>query len=185
MPPPRHLRTAWSFHEADPPGQVTDYYLEPESSHTVLRVETSGFPLDESWDGWVEGTRRGWAFELRSLKHYLERYPGEERHVAYVRRRTPQSAPQAWGHLERHRGLARWLSKGEPFDVRPGGQYAAILPSGEGIFRISLEPGAPGEEMKEVVAFLSVWGDRAPWVEQVRTEWTAALEEALPEGETR
>jgi uncharacterized protein YndB with AHSA1/START domain len=66
--PPHHLRTAWSFHDEDQPTQVTDYYIETKGGRTVVRAVTSGFPLNASWDGWVEGTTRGWAFELRSLK---------------------------------------------------------------------------------------------------------------------
>ena len=56
--PPRHLRTAWSFHE-EGPAQVTDYYIETRGGRTVVRAVTSGFPMDPSWDGWVEGTNRG------------------------------------------------------------------------------------------------------------------------------
>ena len=66
--PPHHLRTSWGF-DATGQSQVTDYLLEGRGRRTVLRVVTSGFPLDASWDGWVEGTRRGWVFELSALKH--------------------------------------------------------------------------------------------------------------------
>jgi uncharacterized protein YndB with AHSA1/START domain len=183
--PPRHLRTAWSFHAADQPGQVTDYTLEGEGGRTIVRVVTSGFPLDASWDGWVEGTRRGWAFELRSLKHYLERHSGERRYVAYVRRRVPLSVEEAWKRLERDERVARWLSAGEPFDDRPGGQYAAVLPApADELFRVSMEPPAPGAGLSEVVMFLSSWGDRADRVEEIRREWAALLEELFPEGIT-
>ncbi len=96
--PPRHLRTGWKFHD-EGAAQVTDYYVETKGGRTVVRAVTSGFPLDPAWDGWVEGTNRGWAFELRSLKHYLERHVGEPRHVVYLRRRTPVSNQEAWARL--------------------------------------------------------------------------------------
>jgi uncharacterized protein YndB with AHSA1/START domain len=182
--PPRHLRTAWSFHEGDAPAQVTDYLIETQGGRTVMRAVTSGFPMDPSWDGWVEGTRRGWAFELRSLKHYLERHEGEPRHVVYVRRRLSLSVEAAWRRLEESADLRRWLEAGKRFDNRPGGQVAAVLEPDDDLFRISLEPGAPGSEHREVVMFLSAWGNKQERAEAIRAEWATALERAFPEGTT-
>jgi uncharacterized protein YndB with AHSA1/START domain len=180
--PPRHLRTAWSFHEGELPAQVTDYTLESEGGKTVLRVVTSGFPLDPSWDGWVEGTNRGWAFELRSLKHYLERHEGQPRHVAYLRRRVPLPVQVAWSRIEDSDELASLLGAGEPFDRRSGGQYAAVMPTTDDLFRLSIEPGAPGVELNEVVVFLSAWGDHASRIEVTRSDLSARLDRLFPEG---
>lgn len=181
--PPHHLRTAWAFHEGDAPGQVTDYRLEARGGSTLLRVVTSGFPLDAAWDGWVEGTDRGWAFELRSLKHYLERHADEPRHVVYLRRRVALPAAEAWGRLEASPDFAALLGAGDPFDRRPGGQYAAVLPDpADELFRISVEPGAPGSDLREIVLFLSSWGDRAPRVRSLETDWGRILDRTFPEG---
>jgi uncharacterized protein YndB with AHSA1/START domain len=183
--PPRHLRTAWSFHEADQPGQVTDYTIESQGGKTIVRAVTSGFPLDASWDGWVEGTKRGWAFELRSLKHYVERHDGEPRHVVYLRRRVPLSVEAAWTRLEDSDELKHWLEVGEPFDRRAGGQWAAVLPApADDLLRISVEPGAPGAEQNEVVMFLSSWGDRTHRAQEIRATWSALLDKIFPEGTT-
>ena len=183
--PPRHLRTAWSFHESDHPAQVTDYTIESQGGRTVVRAVTSGFPLDPSWDGWVEGTNRGWAFELRSLKHYLERHAGEPRHVSYVRRRTALPAREAWQRLEKNPDVRRLLDAGEPFDQRPGGQHASVLPvPHDDLFRISIEPGAPGTDQTEVVMFLSSWGGQERRTRDLAARWTEVLAQVFPDGTT-
>lgn len=180
--PPRHLRTAWSFHE-EGPSQVTDYYIETRGGRTVVRAVTSGFPLDPSWDGWVEGTERGWTFELRSLKHYLERHAGEPRHVAYLRRRIPLSNQEAWSRLSGDGELAPWLTAGQAFDRRPGSQYAAVVNDpADALFRVSVEHGAPGADQREIVLWLSAWGDQGKRVDQLRTRWAGVLERLFPEG---
>jgi uncharacterized protein YndB with AHSA1/START domain len=181
--PPHHLRTAWRFHEAGP-SQVTDYYVETRGGKAVVRAVTSGFPLDESWDGWVEGTKRGWAFELRSLKHYLERHSGEPRHVVYLRRRVPLSNEEAWLRLSGERELAPWLAGGQPFEKQPGSQHAAVVSDPrDALFRLSVEPGGPGADQREIVLWLSAWGeDQERRVVELRTRWAALLERLFPEG---
>jgi len=180
--PPRHLRTAWTFHE-EGPTQVTDYYIEAKGGRTVVRAVTSGFPLDESWDGWVEGTNRGWAFELRSLKHYLERHAGEPRHVLYLRRRIPLSNQEAWTRLSDDLELAPWLTGGQVFDERPGSQHAAVVNDpADGLFRVSVEPGGPGTNEREIVLWLSAWGNHERRVEELRSRWAGVLERLFPEG---
>jgi uncharacterized protein YndB with AHSA1/START domain len=182
--PPHHLRTAWSFHD-EGPSQVTDYYVETRDGRTVVRAVTSGFPLDESWDGWVEGTNRGWAFELRSLKHYLERHAGQPRHVLYLRRRIPLSNEEAWSRLYKERELAPWLTGGEVFDHQPAGQYAAVVNDpADSLFRLSVEPGAPGTGHREIVLWLSAWGRQSLRVDELRTRWAGVLQRLFPEGET-
>lgn len=183
--PPRHLRTVWSFHD-EGPSQVTDYYIETKGGRTVVRAVTSGFPMDPSWDGWVEGTNRGWAFELRSLKHYLERHAGEPRHVVYIRRRIPVSTEEAWSRVIGERELAPWLTDGETFDREPASQYAAIVKDpADALFRLSVEPGGPGSNQRETVLWLSAWGNQVGRVNELRTRWAGVLERLFPEGETR
>jgi uncharacterized protein YndB with AHSA1/START domain len=181
--PPHHLRTAWSFHE-EGPTQVTDYYIETKGGRTLVRAVTSGFPLDASWDGWVEGTERGWTFELKSLKHYLERHAGEARHVAYLRRRIPLSNEEAWSRVSGDRELAPWLTGGQVFD-RQASQYAAVVDDpADALFRVSVEPGGPGTDHREIVIWLSAWGDQQKRVNQLRGSWAGALERIFPEGAT-
>jgi hypothetical protein len=149
----------------------------------VVRAVTSGFPLDASWDGWVEGTERGWAFELRSLKHYLERHPGEPRYVVYLRRRTPVSKEEGWARLLGERDLAPWLTGGQLFDRRPLSQVCAVVRDpADALFRLSVEPGGPGAEQREIVLWLSAWGNHEPRVEELRATWAGVLQRLFPEG---
>jgi uncharacterized protein YndB with AHSA1/START domain len=182
--PPQHLRISWSYGESEQPAQVTDFMIEAEGGGTVVRVVTSGFPLDASWDGWVEGTERGWAFELRSLKHYLERHGGESRQVIYLRRRVPLARDEIWSRLHGSE-LRPWLTTGESFDDRPASQYAAIVADPvDAMFRVSVEPPAPGAAEPEVVIFLAAWGDQARRLGELEREWARQLGQVFPEGAT-
>jgi hypothetical protein len=119
---------------------------------------------------------------LRSLKHYLERHPGKTRYVAYLRRRIELSSKEAWSRLSGDRELAPWLSGGKVFDRQPT-QYAAIVNDpADALFRISVEPGAPGTGQREIVIWLSAWGDHEQRVAQLRIRWTEVLRRLFPEG---
>lgn len=181
--PPRHLRTAWGFSEEEA-AQVTDYELEARGGRTFLRVVTSGFPADSSWDDWVEGTRRGWAFELRSLKTYLERNAGLDRGVIYLRRRVPLAREEAWARLFGPDGLGERPRGGRPFDESPPVQYAAVVdePAG-GLLRASVEPSHPGAGGHEVVLWLQAWGDGRSTLPAIEAAWRDLLERLFPEGE--
>ncbi|HEX6308994.1 MAG TPA: SRPBCC domain-containing protein [Longimicrobiales bacterium] len=182
--PPHHLRTEWSFGEGGQHAQVTDYVVEARGGKTIVRVVTSGFPLDASWDGWVEGTKRGWAYELHSLKHYLERHDGEDRSVIYIRRRVPLAREEIWSRL-RGGALGRWLSAGDPFDDRSESQYAAIASDPQdAMFRVSIEPPGPGADQPEVVLFLSAWGEQRDRAIDLEREWQRQLEDVFPDGTT-
>lgn len=180
--PPRHLRTSWDWG-----GQVTDYLLEGKEGRTVLRVVTSGFPEGDSWDEWLEGTRRGWAFELASLKHYLERHDAEERGVVYVRRRVALPAADAWERLTGHHGIdQRWLG-GRRFDDQPPLQVATIVDDpADAMLRVCIEPSHADVDTRDVTLFLSAWGSGAgdEALAAVRSEWSALLERVFPEGQT-
>lgn len=182
--PPRHLRTSWDWG-----GQVTDYLLEADAGgRTVLRVVTSGFPEGASWDDWIEGTRRGWAFELASLKHYLEGHAGEDRSVVYVRRRVGLGAEEAWKRLTSPEGLdERWLG-GRRFDDEAPVQVATVLDDpADSILRVSVEPShEAGDGARDVTLFLATWGDGADPEElgAIRTRWSEMLTRVFPDGRT-
>jgi uncharacterized protein YndB with AHSA1/START domain len=180
--PPRHLRTTWGWSD-EGPQQVTDYRIEGRGGTTHLRVVTSGFPSDPSWDGWVEGTRLGWRFELASLKHYLERHAGEPRAVVYLRRRVRMPREEAWERLFGAGGLGDRPLGGRPMDVVPPTQYAAILdePS-DAMLRISTEPCLGEPDLRDVTLWLSAWGDAARDIASVEEAWSGRLERLFPEG---
>ncbi len=116
--PPHHLRTRW-FGQ----GVVTDYRIEAEGGGARIRAVSSGFPLDASWDEWVEGTVRGWAYELRALKHYLERHEGRDRRALFLRRRVRLPRQEVWDRLMGNGGLAERWTTGERIDEAPPVQH--------------------------------------------------------------
>ncbi|GMV08038.1 MAG: hypothetical protein AMXMBFR53_43130 [Gemmatimonadota bacterium] len=183
--PPRHLRTAWAFHEHDHAApQVTDYHVTAEAGGvTRVRVVTSGFPDDPAWDGWVEGTNRGWRYELRALKHYLENFPGQDRDVVYLRRRVDISAAEAWGRLFPATGPALSHVAGRVFDEDPPMQWAAVAEDPrDAMLRVSLEPTGAGTDLRDVTVFMSTWGDDAARAGSLADTWRRELARLFPEG---
>lgn len=182
--PNRRLETTWGELDGDPSAQVTTYTLEARGGKTVVRVVTSGFPTDPTWDEWVEGTRMGWRWELGSLKRYLEGHAGEDRAVVYLRRRTDLSREEAWSRLTGPEGLGPDLLGGEPTDVDPPRQWAGILDDPAGSYaRLSLDPSMADPEARDATIFVGAWGPEAADRLAAREPgWEAALESALPDG---
>lgn len=46
-------------------------------ARTLLRIVSSGWGDDASWDNEFEGTKNGWAVFFRNLQHYLEHHAGQ------------------------------------------------------------------------------------------------------------
>ncbi len=66
---------------------------------TLLRLVHSGFLSDESWDDEFDSHSRGWRYELRSLKHYLERHFGFARQHLLERIAISGDPVSAWSAL--------------------------------------------------------------------------------------
>ena len=184
--PPRHLRTTWEMHAGDQPPQVTDYRLETRGGKTVVRVVTSGFPTDASWDDWVQGTIDGWAFELRSLKEYLERHRGEDREVVYLRRRVALSPEQIWSRMSAPGALGGKPLGAEAIIETPPRQWAALVEKLDGaLLRVGSDPsGVDGSNERDVTLWISAWGDARKKLPAIRDDWAALLERLYPEGHT-
>lgn len=183
--PGRHLRITWGFSDEEAAiAQFTDFHVEGEKGRTILRVVTSGFPDDPSWDAWYEGTRQGWAYELASLKRYLERHRGRDRQVVYLRRRVRLSDREAWDRLFGPGGLPARPLGSRPFIEAPPVQYAGHVDDRNAIVRISTEPCMGKVDFRDVTLWLSAWGATAEDVEPVRRDWGSLLERLYPEGET-
>lgn len=182
--PNRRLETSWGELDGQEPAQVTTYTLETRGGRTVVRVVTSGFPTDPTWDEWVEGTRMGWRWELGALKRYLEQHDGEDRRVVYLRRRTGLQREAAWSRLTGPEGLGPDLLGGEPTDVDPPRQWAGELATPAGAYgRVSIEPSMAEPDARDATIFVAGWGEEAAGpLETLQTEWAEALERALPEG---
>jgi uncharacterized protein YndB with AHSA1/START domain len=177
---PRHLRTSWGWSEGE--AQVTDYWLEGDGETTRVRVVTSGFPADATWDDLVEGTRLGWLFELRQLKHYLERHADEDRRAAYIRRRVSLERSEAWRRLTD--GLDVDHLAAEVVDRSPPWQLAAVAGEpADGLIRLTIDPTHHDPSLRDVTVWLCAWGDARAGVEEAAAHWRAELARLFPEGE--
>lgn len=118
--PNKHLKFVWEAGGQDPAGDeqesageakpmptAVDYFLEGRGGSTVLRLVHSGFSADANWNEMFDGFSRGWSFELRGLRHYLENHLGTPRMVAWARHKLGISLNEAWDRLTGSDGLAR------------------------------------------------------------------------------
>lgn len=180
---PHHLRTQWIMTEGGA-AQITDYRLEGEGGHTRLRVVTSGFPDGASWDDMVEGTRLGWVFELRQLKHYLERHDGKDRRAAYLRRRVSISRQEAWDRMVAPGSGVETLA-GQVFDRTDPWQLALISAEPrDSMVRLTVDPSHQDPEARDVTVWVSAWGEEAVLVDEVGEAWRRRLARLFPEGES-
>ncbi len=209
--PPRHLRTTWGAPPGGEPVELAvDYHLEARGGRTVLRLVHSGFPDDPSWDGWFDGTRLGWTYELLSLKHYLERHRGTRREVVYLRRRVRLPQEQAWARLVGPGGFGRsgrlGGSAGERYTCATAGgeslagailldqapyQFGGTVEGwNDSLLRVSVDrcfgggDASGADDRWDATLWLATYGLPAAEVDGVRTRWRALLEGLFPEGET-
>lgn len=187
--PEERLTTSWEWDESageggdGTPAQVTDYILEKDGGGTRLRVVTSGFPDDPSWDEWVEGTVRGWRYELASLKHYLENHEGRDRSIIYLRRRVDLPAAEVWSRMLGAGGFGERPLGGEVFDRHPPVQVASLLEDPPGaMLRISTEPCHQEAEGRDATVWLSDWSGSADRMRELEVELGALLDRLFPEG---
>ena len=214
--PPRRLVTGWGAERQDGPGGdaqpapgsweetfrgdpegaaalAVEYTIEAQAGTTVLRMVHSGFRADARWDDEYESHRRGWSFELRSLRHYLENHRGTSRRVDWVRLPIALSREEAWARVMGRGGLVR---EGTIDGLREGERCALTTVHGdrlEGIVQVLNPPldfaltvegwgnallrygyetfsGTP-----EAHLWLSTWGRPAAPVERFRARWQETL----------
>jgi uncharacterized protein YndB with AHSA1/START domain len=198
--PGTHLRTAWvevaapDTEDAAARGRiVVDWRLEARGGRTWLRLVHSGFGEGAEWDLEYDGTNRGWEFELRSLRHYLEHHRGRERRAFWLRRPVEDDAAAAW-----RRFTGAIVAAGELEGLGAGDRYAIRLSSGDalegevwidqpprdfcgtvanlanGVFRYGFDR-LPGPEAH---LWLSTWGLPASEVQALEARWRRALDGA-------
>ncbi len=178
--PPHHLQTSWGWGEGHV--QITDYWLEGSGGITRVRAVTSGFPGDADWDDLVEGTRLGWLFELRQLRHYLERHADEDRRAAYIRRRVGLERAVAWDRLTGELDVDAVAA--EVFDRSPPWQLAAVAHRpGDGLIRLTIDPTHHDPSLRDVTVWVCGWGDAAADVGAAAAHWRAELARVFPDGE--
>jgi hypothetical protein len=60
------------------------------------------------------------------------------------------------------------LTGGQVFDERPASQHAVVVDDpADALFRVSVEPGGPGTDQREIVLWLSAWGDQGQRVDEL------------------
>jgi len=194
-----HLRTigvdgGWA-------GIATDYQLETDGESTVLRVVSSGFGADDDWQEMLDAFGGGWDFELRGLRHYLERHRGTPRRVvrASVTYDVDQeiawnrvAGPEGWLTVEtapsEDDGPARFAAHTDSGEILTGTMYefeppnqivAAVGELNDAFFRLQIRPKSIGS----VATFwLSTYGADAEECADVENSWQSWLDEHLAAG---
>ena len=153
--PQRHLRL---LYDKPPPAPdkagaqlAMDFYLEGLAGETVLRLVHSGFGRGADWDDEYDGVRRGWQYELRSMRHYLENHRGQNRNVVFLRRHFEVSEDQAWDRLS---GLLGLPNRRDPGQLREGGRYEITTATGD-VFRGEVLVFSPPKEFCATVENLN------------------------------
>jgi uncharacterized protein YndB with AHSA1/START domain len=213
--PNRHLRTLWPWQgdskpvvDGQPVQVAVDYFLEGRGGVTTLRLVHSGFGRDAGWDDEFDSVRRGWRFELQSLKHYLEHHASEDRAIVWVVRKIKGSRREAWpvltgpGGLGGHGTLAA-LRAGDAFALGPKdaeavrGRVLGVDPPQQffgaaenfnnGIMRIEIEgPCFDRDDAgQQVWLWLSTYGVDRGRLDRLQGSWRAMLERLFPDGEWR
>jgi hypothetical protein len=121
---------------------ATEVWLETREGKTILRIVQSGFLADATWDEEFDGNRRGWRFQLRGLKLYLERHRGTPRLVAWVRRMREVAREEAWRRLMTPQAL---LAEGSLEGLRAGDRYRLRTAAGD-LFEGEVYTHVPGQE---------------------------------------
>jgi uncharacterized protein YndB with AHSA1/START domain len=178
-----------------------DFTLESEGGRTVLRLVHSGFGSGGDWEDEYHGVRRGWGFELRCLRHYLERHAGQDRQVLMLRAPVHESKESAWRRFIGPEGLglpedlahARegdpWratLATGEElsgtvFSFAPPHEFGATVAElGDGILRVGVEKIGGG---LEAWLWFAVWNAPGDAFAGFRERWRERMRLLFPEGE--
>jgi uncharacterized protein YndB with AHSA1/START domain len=125
--PERRLRTRGFMEHGD--ASVVEYTLEASGGKTLLRLVQSGFARGGDWeDELFAGTVRGWRYELRSLRHYVERHLGHDRLAVWPRARVRGTAARTWGRLLGPQGVVR---EGGIDGLGEGDRYRAVAATGD------------------------------------------------------
>lgn len=183
-----------SVFEKDPEGAarlLVDYFLESRGGTTVLRLVHSGFSQDAQWDDDFDAHQRGWNFELRSLRNYLEHHLGKTRHIAWVLQPVRVDLQEAWDRILGAEGLVREGGlagngeryglttvhgdrlEGQVFNNQPPWEFAGTVENlDHSLLRCGVETWTSRPEAQ---FWLSTWGDAAR-AETFRNRWTETLQ---------
>ncbi len=175
---------------------IIDWKLESRGGKTFVRLVNSGFLAAADWeDEYFGSTNYGWRFMLLNLRHYLEHHAGQNRQVAWPRKKIPLSREEAYRRLVSANGVFRAAAESS---LRPGAHYALESSLGESysgrvefvhaprgfcvtveslnnaLFWVTIE-GAPGKH--DVQLWLSAYGLPDEVVRSFEERWLKRLEE--------
>lgn len=207
--PGRHLRTSWPWAppqaegaaEAGKPVPLTvDYYLESRGGKTVLRLVHSGFGYGAGWDDEFDGISRGWAYELRSLRFYLERHRGKPRLAIWKRQRVSLPVEETWRRLMGPEGLVKQgslegLREGDSYSItaatgdqfrgkvvvhNPPLDFAGTIENlGDALLRVGNENSGDGG--RELWFWVASYGRVESEMEALKERWAERLQRLFPE----
>lgn len=141
--------------ELAPVRVAIEFTLETNAGKTSLRLVHSGFGQGSAWDDEIDGIILGWQFELRILRHYLQRHRGRERHAGWARITTAKQPEAAWALLVGPNGFplnGASLDAGNPYQVETGADrftgtielynphrqfFGTVRELDDGVFRLS------------------------------------------------
>ena len=127
---------------------ILDYFLEARGGKTILRVVHSGFRSVDDWDNeYFESFHQGWDFELRGLRHYLERHAGEHRLVAWAKADFRLPFDEAWARLM---GPDAILKEGSLEGLQEGDRYTITSTTGE-VFSGVVQVNTPSKQFSGTV----------------------------------
>jgi uncharacterized protein YndB with AHSA1/START domain len=212
--PPHHLRTGW-FEQPETgtsagvrvikenPEEArllaVDYFISSREGRTVLRLVHSGFSTSPKWDEEYDGVKRGWTYELRSLRHYLEKHLGQDRSTGWARRKVEAPDLDVWNRLMGTDGLLR---EGSIEGLVEGDRYAIQTATGDAfegkvqvnnpprdfsgtvdglngaLLRVGIE-GCTGQ--REVHLWVSGWGVSASEIKDRERRLNDLLERLFPD----
>jgi uncharacterized protein YndB with AHSA1/START domain len=179
-----------------------DFMLEGRGGTTLLRVVNSGFGVDEKWDEWFASTRRGWEFELRGLRHYLENHAGTPRKIAWARREMKTPMEEAWSRVMGPNGV---LAEGALHNPGEGDRYTITTADGDvfegsvhlynppkdfsatvdnlnnALLRFRLDHSSRDRSCIEANLWLSAYGFAHENVAAFEERWNARLKKLFPE----
>lgn len=198
-------RLQWTEHHpakdgGEPVAIVVDYQLESKGDRTVLRLVHSGFGKGDTWDRYYDSISRGWKFELRGLRHYLQHHLGTRRDVIWARVASSLDRDEI---ARRVIGREGRILEGDIEGLNEGDAYRLSIRGAESLKHLEGEVRVNGlpdsfaatvtnlnnaylrfeiENMggkQETWLWLSTYGVDAARRESIEKEWTAALTTAL------
>ena len=106
-----------------------EYTLESRGSSTRLHLVHSGFGPSAEWDEIYDGTSKGWTYELRALKHYLEHHKGELRRLVRAAATISIPVADAWRRLFSPDAIG--LRNANPDTLAEGDAFEAVAATGD------------------------------------------------------